>query len=209
MEQKASRIVDHILVDTREDANSIVAEARKSAEVMIEEQRELGRQKASERVSSILEKAKSEVDIIRGTVFSNTRKKANWMMLSEKERLITGVMDEAKKRLVSQAKTKAYLSQLEKLIVDAAVVLGGGKLELTLNERDSSLPLELDRLSRQVQERTGTKTAFQLSKEKSIASGGAIVRTADRRVLVDNTFEEILKRREKDLTLKIAKILFK
>jgi len=209
MKQEAQRITDQILIDAKEDAESIIVEARKSAEMMLDNQRELGRQKAAERVSTILSKARNEADIARGMVFTDVRRKAGWMALSEKQRLIASVLDEARSRLATLARTEKYVSELQRMVVDAGTALNGGKLQVILNERDADLPLQFDTMSKKISQETSNKTELRLSKERIAASGGALVKTLDGGVVLDNTFEAILKRSEKDLRLKIAKVLFK
>jgi vacuolar-type H+-ATPase subunit E/Vma4 len=93
--------------------------------------------------------------------------------------------------------------------VDAGTVLGGGALEILLNKRDSTLPLKLNVLTKKIAEKTEKKTQLRLSKQKIEALGGAVVKTANGRIVADNTFEAIIQRREKDLRFKIAKILFR
>jgi len=209
MESEAQKITEQILVDAREDAKSIIVEARKSAELMMENQREMGRQKAAERVSSILSKATSEADIARGMVFTDIRKKAGWMILSEKQRLIRDVLDQVRLRLESLTKTDKYLLELEKIIVDAGIALGGGKFQVVLNKQDSTLPLKLNAMSKAISEKTGNRTELEISKERTDASGGAVIKTADSKIILDNTFEAMLERRERELRLKVAKILFR
>jgi vacuolar-type H+-ATPase subunit E/Vma4 len=104
-------------------------------------------------------------------------------------------------------KTKEYQPVIEKLIVDAGTVLGGGALEVVLNENDSSLPLKLSKLEKKIAEKTGAKTQLKLSKQQ-IKAVGVTVKTSNGKIFVDNTFESILKRRERELRLKIARILF-
>jgi len=209
VESEAQKITDQILIDAREDAESLIIETRKSAEIMLERQVELGRQKAAERVSSIVGKARNESDITRGMVFSDVRRKAGWMVLSEKERLITNVLDEAKSRLTAHAKTQKHIPELERMILDAGIALGGGELQILLNDRDSALSLNLNAISKAISKKTGNMTELELSKERIKASGGVIVKSADGKVVLDNTFEAMLKRRERELRLKIARVLFK
>jgi len=209
VESEAQKITDQILTDAKEDAKYIIIDARKEAEMMQERQGELGRQKAAERVSSIVGKARNESDITRGMVFTDIRRKAGWMILSEKERLITNVLDEAKSRLTALAKTEKYMPELERMILDAGIALGGGELQVLLNELDSALPLKLNAISKAVSEKTGNRTELKLSKERTKASGGVVVKSTDGKVILDNTFEAMLKRRERELCLKIARILFK
>lgn len=209
MEPEANKIANRILVDAKEDAESIVLEARKAAEMMIEEQKDLGRQRASERVAAILTDARNEVRLIQRATLTETKRKANWAVLSEKDRLIANVMNEAKLKLVELTKTQKYLPLLEKLLVQAGTGLGGGNMQVVLNQHDSNLPLKLDRLAKEIETKTGMKTRLELSKERLNASGGVAVRTPDGKVVVDNTFETILRRREIDLKPRMAKLLFK
>src|SRR4030065_514414 len=83
------------------------------------------------------------------------------------------------------------------------------EVEVLLNEKDSALSLKLDKLAKEISEKTGFETKLRLSEEKPKVIGGAMVRTNNGTVIMDNTFDDILGRREKDLRSKIAKILFK
>jgi vacuolar-type H+-ATPase subunit E/Vma4 len=209
MESEMHGIVDRILDDSRKKAKSIIKEARKSADMMLEKQKESARRKAGEKVSSMLKKTESDLATIRGTVFTDVRRKASWTVLYEKERLVTNILDEVKTKLEALSQSKKYISILETFIVDTGTILGGGTLEVLLNKRDSTLPLKLNVLAKAITEKTNKKTQLKLSKQKIEAFGGAVVKTVDGKIVADNTFEAILKRREKELRFKIAKILFR
>ena len=174
---------------------------------MIENRKQSARLTAEKEVYSLLKRAENEAEIIKGKVATDIKKRASWIVLSEKERLVTSVLNEVKNRLVNLQKSEEYLSVLKKLIVDAGEVLGGGAMEVVLNEKDLSLPLKLDALSKKIADRTGVKTKLNFSKQK-IKAVGVIVKTIDGRIFVDNTFEAILRRRERELRLKTARILF-
>jgi len=209
MESEMHGIVDRILDDSRKKAKSIIKEARKSADMMLEKQKESARRKAGEKVSSMLKKTESDLATIRGTVFTDVRRKASWTVLYEKERLVTNILDEVKTKLEALSQSKKYISILETFIVDTGTILDGGTLEVLLNKRDSTLPLKLNVLAKAITEKTNKKTQLKLSKQKIEAFGGAVVKTVDGKIVADNTFEAILKRREKELRFKIAKILFR
>jgi vacuolar-type H+-ATPase subunit E/Vma4 len=208
MEPQVKRIVDRIVHDAKKEAKSVLEDAQKSAELMLEKRKALARQKAGEKASSILKRTESEVKALREMVPTDAKRKAGWMVLSEKERLVTSVFDKVKTKLEVLSRSEKYIPLLEKMILDAGIVLGGEKLEVSLNKLDSALPLKFSILAKAIAEKTGKKTQITLSKEKNEAFGGAVVKTVDGRIVVDNTFEAILKRRERDLRFKIAKILF-
>ena len=207
MESSTDRVSESILKGARDRAKSIVDQAEKSADLMIENRRESARQSAEKDVYSLMKRAENEAAIIKGKVATDIKKKASWIVLSEKDRLVTNVLDEVKSRLMKLQKTREYQPVIEKLIVDAGTVLGGGGLEVVLNENDSSLPLKLNKLEKKIAEKTGAKTQLKLSKQQ-IKATGVTVKTSDGKIFVDNTFEAILKRRERELRLKIARILF-
>jgi len=206
MESLGQRIIDRILKDAREEAETIVKDAQKSAETIIEKQRQSARHSAEKEAHSLLKRAENDADIIRGKVATDIKRRAGWIVLSEKNRLITNVLNEVKKRLVNLKKSEGYVPVLEKLIVDAGAVLGGGMLEVVLNENDSTL-VKLNKLEKKISDRSSVDTQLKFSEQKTKAVG-VIVKTIDDRIFVDNTFEAILSRRERELRLKITRILF-
>ena len=207
MESSDNKIIDRILNDAREEAKAIIKEAKRSAEMLLEKQRQLASHSAEKEVYSLLKRAENEAAVIRGKVTTDIQRRAGWVVLSEKERLVTSVLNEVKNRLVNLQKSEEYLPVLEKLIVDAGTVLDDGTLEVMLNENDSSLPLKLNKLEKKIADGTGVKTQLKISKQQ-IKAVGAIVKTKDGKIFVDNTFEAILSRRERELKLKIANFVF-
>lgn len=204
--ESENKLLDQILKDAKEEAKIIVKEAQRSAAIIMEKQRQSARQSAEKEAYSILKRAENEAEIIKGKVATDIKRKANWIVVSEKGRMVESVLNEAKNRLVNLKKTE-YLSFLEKLIIDAGIVLGGGMLEVILNEKDSSLPLKINKLEKKITDRTGLKTRLKISKKQSKALG-AIVKIVDGKIFVDNTYDAIFDRHERELKLKIARILF-
>ena len=205
------KIIDRILRGANEEAELIISETREAVEAEFEKQRVLGRQKALEEAESLFRTSEDKMRADRETVFAEAKSKAGWMILAEKNHAINRVLDEARARLEALANTEDYTSILEKIIVDAATALEGGELEILLNDKDSSIgsKLNMSRWTKLFTKETGKKTSLRLSAKKIKTIGGAVVRTVDGVVLVDNTFEARLKRSEPQLRLKIAKILFR
>ena len=202
-------ITEMILEEAKKTAEHIIQEAQKSAEETLEKQRQLGVQKANELAQALLKKAESEAELDKLNSMANAKIEANRVILSKKETWIDNVLNEAKNELKILTQSKKYLPILEKLITEAGIILGGKELEVSMNKQDSTLPVKLDNIAKEISEKTGFKTKLRLSKEKLKVIGGAIVRTANGKVIMDNTFDDILVRREKDLRFEIAKILFK
>ena len=208
MMESARAITEMIVLEAQNSAEHIIQEAQKSVEDTLEKQRQRGINRANEVAQSIFKKAENEAEVIKLRITADAKIKANWTVLSKKEQWITAVLNETKNKLRSLTQSKEYIPILERLITDAGIILGGKDIEVLLNEQDSTLPLKLDKLAKEICEKTGFETKLRLSEEKAKVIGGAMLRTINGRVIMDNTFDDILGRREKDLRSKIAKILF-
>lgn len=209
MADDVQRLTDQILENARETAESILLKARQSAEARIEQQQELARQRSFDEVSAILKKGEDEAEAVRKTMIADAKKRASWMVLSEKERLVTAVLDEVRRRLITFSQSEKYRPFIEQIIVDAGTILGGGNLEILLCEQDEALPLDLSVLTTKIIEASGKKTTLMIAERKVKSTGGCVVRTLDSKVVIDNTFSDMLRRRERELRLQIANILFR
>ncbi len=208
MELGMERIIAQIFRDTREQTKSILLEANNSTKLAIETQKELARQRSKGEVFSILKSGEEEAETLRRTMIADAKRMANWKLLSEKERLVNSVLDEVKTRLKVFSNSENYTPFLQKLIIDSGICLNGGKLEILLSEQDSTLLLNLDILMKTIIEKTGKWTELTISNEKIDSLGGCVIRRHDGKIVINNTFPVILKRRERDLRFKITKILF-
>ena len=207
MSNSGNEIFDRKIEDAQKEANNIMEKAKKSANEIIEEQRSSALFKANKVADSILMKAENDAKIISEKIATDIRNQAGWIVLAEKERLITKVLNDVKNKLRALKKSQEYSEVLEKLIIKGGIVLGGGVLEVLINKNDSKL-CNYNKLNKEISKKTGVKTKLNLSKNY-INDIGVKIRTSDNKIYVDNTFEAIIRRREKELKLKIAKILFK
>lgn len=207
--ESTQAITRELLQEAKNTAKHVIQEAKDAVKDIVEKQKHRGASRASEATRLIFRRAENEAGMIKLSMTAEAKMKANWAVLSKKEQWITAVINETKNRLVTFTRSKEYISVLEGMIKDASITLSGRELEVSLNERDSTLPLKLDKISREISEKTKLKTKLSLSKKKIEAIGGVMIRTEDGKVIMDNTFDDIIRRREKDIRLKTAKILFK
>ncbi|MBW1641918.1 MAG: hypothetical protein JRJ76_03680, partial [Deltaproteobacteria bacterium] len=191
-----------------ETAEKIIQDVKKTVQGTLEEQRKKGRERAREIVISIDKKAQKESLIIKLRNTTSAERKAKWLILEKKHELIENVINQVKDELRTLIKTDKYLDVLENLILEGGIILGVTDLEVILNERDSILALELDKLAEKIGENTGKKTKITKSVKKLDAIGGAIIQTTGGKIVMNNTFEGILNISERDIRYKIAKILF-
>jgi vacuolar-type H+-ATPase subunit E/Vma4 len=202
-------ITGTIMQEAKETAELIINDAQELAETKVKKEKQLGIKEANAKRMLMLKKATNEADLDRMYKIANSKITSNWIVLSRKEELIASVLTEAKKRLQNLTQKKKYIPILENLIIKAGVVLGDNILEVILNKKDSKLPLNLSIIAKKIGSKTKTKVKLTLSKEKIQVIGGAMLRTSDGKVIMDNTFDDILRQKEKILKDKISKILFK
>ena len=206
---EATRVITEMIVEeAKKSAEHILDRAKKSAADMLKRQKQRGIQRAKEAAKILLKKAETEAELNKLNSMANSKIRAKWVILSKKETWIDNVLNETRNELKVLTQSEKYLPILKRQITEAGVILGGKKLEVLLNPQDSVLPLKLDNLAKEISEKTGSETELNISKEKPEVLGGAMVRTADGKVIMDNTFDDILRRREKELQSEIAKILF-
>lgn len=86
--------------------------------------------------------------------------------------------------------------------------MGGKKLDVFLNNKDSKLLLDLNNLSEVISSKTKTDTKLNLSKDKLSVIGGAMLKTNDSKIIMDNTFDDRLRQKENILKFRISEILF-
>jgi vacuolar-type H+-ATPase subunit E/Vma4 len=201
-------MIDRILRNAREKAESILSDARRSAELSIEEQRTKARVDSEDEVTAIMRNGQEEASFTRRSVITDARRKASWMILSEKERQVNAVLREVERRLVTASQSDQSLETLQTSIVRAGTALGGGHLELLLSEHDSTLPLDPEILSKAIREQMRQAVDVTISSERIQSAGGYVIRTSDGRIVIDNTYPAILRRRDRALRYHIAQILF-
>ena len=201
-------ITGTILQEAKESAEIIINDAKQLAIKTVNKQKQMGIKDAKEKRASTLKKAKNEATMERLHKIANSKITANWVVLSRKDEIINSVIDETKKRLIKFTKTKDYSLLIEKQIIEGATVLGGNTIELILNRKDSKLQLDLTKLSKKISSITKNNTKIKLSTEKNRSIGGIMLKTSDRKIILDYTFDDLLKQKEKMIKNEISNLLF-
>ncbi|MHA2006366.1 MAG: V-type ATP synthase subunit E [Promethearchaeota archaeon] len=204
----ADALIEALLSEAQETAEKIISDARKTAQGTLEEQQKKGRERAREIVISIDKKAQNDFEIIKLRNTSSAESKAKWLILEKKHELIENVLKQVKDELRLRIKSDNYIHVLENFIVEGGIIVGATELEVVLNERDSTLSLDLDKLAEKIGEETGKKTKITKSAKKLDTIGGVIIQSMDGKTVMNNTFEGILNNSESEIRFKIAQILF-
>ena len=183
---------DVIIQDANAEVSAIQAKAEKTAEV---------------EKSKILENGKKQSDMRYQQIISEAKMNARRAELGAKEEVIEAAFNQA----IGELKVKAssgddeYKDSLSKMIKEAADEIGGNDLIIQLNEADTEkFKSQLDSSSTfQIDD-----VKFQLG-EPIDTIGGAIVKTKNGDIEVNNTIESRLDRFKSILRSEVANVLFK
>ena len=183
---------DVIIQDANADVSAITAKAEKTAE--------------AEKVK-ILENGKKQSDMRYQQIISEAKMNARRAELGAKEEVIEAAFDKATNDLKSIASSgsEEYDDSLTKIIKEAVDEIGGKDLIIQLNEADTEkFKSQLDSSSTfQIDD-----VKFQLG-EPIDTIGGAIVKTKNGDIEVNNTIESRLDRFKSILRSEVANVLFK
>jgi len=184
--------IEEILSKIREDADreasNILDNARREVEQKVKEAEDKARAKANE----ILKRAEREIENRKKAELAKIRQEVKREILNKKEEIIQICFKEALERLRNLS-GKDYEKLVEKLIKRGAKEIGKECTIIPSREEDSKI---------------AKKLGLKVSKNRVRSSGGVVIVSDDGKVSVDNTFEEILKREEASLRMKIGNLLF-
>ena len=205
MSSGTSKIVESIMSVAQEKADGIIQEA--NAEVS---QINANAEKTAEaEKTKILENGKKQSDMRYQQIISEAKMNARRAELGAKEDVIEAAFNQA----IGELKTKAssgdeeYTDSLSKMIMEATNEIGSNDLILQLNEADTKkFKDDLSSQGSDSFEIEGIK--FTLG-EPIDAIGGAILKTANGDIEVNNTIEARLERFKSILRSEVAEILFK
>lgn len=201
---RLKKIQDKIIGEAEEKAKAIVRDAEKTKKDVLEEKRKEGEREAEK----ILRSGMEEADSLKRQKVAEARLKAKQMTIASREEVINETMEKCKEKLTVLTSSQEYAETLRKLVEQGGIGLGGGDLEIVLGGKVTKTAIDLGSIAKQIEEKTGKKTAISVAQEKSKSIGGVIVRKADGSIIIDNTFEGRIERILRDVRIRIAKILF-
>ncbi|MDO5823010.1 V-type proton ATPase subunit E [Methanobrevibacter sp.] len=189
---EAQEKADVIIQDVNAEVSAIKAKAEKTAEV---------------EKTKILENGKKQSDMRYQQIISEAKMNARRAELSAKEEVIEMAFNQATGELKEKASSRSvdYEDSLIKMIKEAADEIGSDDLIIQLNEADTN-QFKKEISSDNTFEVEGIK--FQLGEPIDVI-GGAILKTSNGDIEVNNTIEARLERFKSILRSEVANVLFK
>ena len=183
---------DVIIQDANAEVSAIQAKAEKTAEV---------------EKTKILDNGKKQSDMRYQQIISEAKMNARRAKLGAKEEVIEAAFNQATGELKAKAADgdEDYKDSLAKMIQEAAEEIGHNDLIIHLNEADTN-NFKKDLSSGDSFEIDGIK--FTLGEPIKVM-GGAILKTSNGDIEVNNTIEARLERFKSILRSEVAEVLFK
>ena len=199
---ETSKFTDDILTASKEKSRQIVEQAE-------EEHRRLLAEAASaisNEENQILRNANAEAEGIRRREISEVRHQVKLLEQSEKDRILTSVLDDVKRKLRESTQDRdVYFKYLTRLATDAITHLGMEHVTIHLTSDDLKR-VDPTQFTREIEKLMPVKV--EISKEPIDASGGVVVASKDGRIRIVNTFEQRLEALEPRLLIEAGRILF-
>lgn len=189
---EAQEKADVIIQDANAEVSAITAKAEKTAE--------------AEKLK-ILDNGKKQSDMRYQQIISEAKMNARRAKLGAKEEVIEAAFNQATGELkaIAASGDEEYKDSLAKMIQEAAQEIGTNDLIIHLNEADTN-KFKKDLSSEDSFEIDGVK--FTLG-EPIKTIGGAVLKTSNGDIEVNNTIEARLERFKSILRSEVAEVLFK
>ena len=183
----AEKIIEQIKKDSEKEINQILKEAKQQENDIIKEAKEEAQQESEK----ILSDGKKQAENIKRILISKANQDAKRELMNAREKIIEECFTKAHHEL-SILKGKKYEKIVRKLIDDGRKKLGGASLLFVTREAGKKIATEL-----------GIKIDGYIE-----SSGGVILKSTDSRVILDHTFDGILKREKDKMRPIVGQILF-
>ena len=226
MSSGADKIVSNIMSEAQVKAD----ENKSQAQVKVDEILANGEKRAEATKVKISEDAAKQADMRYQQIISEAKMNARRAELGAKEEVIEEAFSKATEDLTNMANTndEQYVASLIEMITEAATEIGGGDLIVLLKEddidkvksqlnsiadkvksliKDRNKPVNLGSIAADVTSATDVETTLEIG-EPIDTIGGAILRTRNGEIQVNNTIESRMLRFKKSLRSEVAKTLF-
>jgi V/A-type H+/Na+-transporting ATPase subunit E len=207
MSSGAEKIVSNIISDAQTKADALIQKAQEETSAIVAE----GEKKAQIESEKIGESAERQAQMKYQQLISEAKMNSKRMKLEAREKIIEESFKKARDQLKEMVASSSedYVESLKRLIIEASVEIGGGKLIACLKKEDVDvIKKEIKSLEKDVTDKTGQKTTLKIG-ENITAIGGAIVKTENGEIEVNNTIDARMLRFKKALRSEVARVLFK
>ena len=183
----AEKIIEQIKKDSEKEIRRIHNDAKKQAKIILE----TSKKEAEIEAEKILNEGKIKSENLKKILISKANQDAKRNIMNAREKIIEDCFTKAHSEL-SKLKGKKYNSIVKKLIEDGINKIGKNCAVLVSREEDRKIANELGVIV------YGTVES----------SGGVVIKSSNGKIILDHTFEGIMKREKNKMRNEIGKLLF-
>ena len=202
------KIIAEIDKSAEKQASGILSESRQKADAVLSGARE----KAEAEAGAIISRGEQEARRESQRILAEARIKARREKVKAQEDVVNLAFQSAREnmRTMAEGKGDEYRKVLEALIKEAVLSSGSESLEVLLDSRDKGLVSDdsLKRIAQEAGPELGMTITLSVSAEELSCLGGVVVKSADGKVRIDNTFEARIDRFRDNIRTLVAKELF-
>jgi len=192
---------DEILRDAQTKADRIRKRAQRDAAKLSDD----AAREAAAAAGKVVDIARRRADRVAQSLLATIEQEMRLDLLVAREAELDRLFDAARDRLAARA-AYDYPTVVAGLAAEAIAAMGADGAVLELAERDQGLATSA--WLADVRRRVGRDVAIVVSGTSAPITGGAIVRSADGRLLYDNSLEARLRRLRPELRKELAARLF-
>ena len=200
---ETSKFTEDILAAAKEKARQIVEQAEQERQRILED----ANSSISREENEIIRNAQTEAEGIKRREISEVRHQAKLLEQSEKDKILSSVLDGVKARLrESTSDQNAYFAYLIRLAVDGIRQLGMDNVNIHLTSEDLKR-IDSTQFVHEISKLT-SPIMLKIAKEPIEASGGLIVASKDDKIRIVNTFDQRFEALEPRMLIQAGRILF-
>jgi vacuolar-type H+-ATPase subunit E/Vma4 len=195
--EEASKEAEKTLNDAKSTADKILEDAKRKANAIIEEAIREAEKKAREKVRALVSDAERRYAELKLEVLRTAYE------------IVEESFKAAAQKLLQVTEKEKYVDILYNLILEAVQQLREAELKVAVNRRDMDLVRRLlPRIESEASRIMGIKIRIVLLEKPIDIVGGAVVMTADEKIIYNNSLEAKLESsREKLLPLLVRKLV--
>jgi vacuolar-type H+-ATPase subunit E/Vma4 len=204
-ESRIRKICSYIQEELNKQRHKIMLDAEEKAQKIISEAITNAKSLYLEKVNEI----KGEFDKIKNKSIAEAEFNAKQKILKQKNDLICSIFNDVLNKLKQYMTTDAYVKFLEKSLIEVALSIRSGEVEILLCDSDTMTSESMIKsIEEKVNHKLNANISFRISQERIKATGGFIARYANGKISYDYTFETILDKIKEPLRPVVSKILF-
>ncbi len=195
--------------------NEIIRQAKEQASVIVEREQRIAERDleyAREDAKAIQEQERSKlqplVETEKKKISSSAEMEARRILLEKKEELVSKLFADVEQRLEQMRNSDNYVDIIARSIENGFETIGND-LVVEYSEKDKEIFSDnfISKIKSRISKSIGVKVNIEFQSSNDIMSAGVIIKSRDGRIVIDDSFSNLIKRLKEELRGKVSEIL--